>query len=351
MFPDNRIVREDLDDIVERMKLFQHSWSGVYLVTGATGLIGKFLVMALLAFSDNTHAKIKVIAQGRSIERLRSAYFSYRGNPNLELLECDLAKDGLKGIASKVEYVIHAASPTSSSDFVMRPVEVINDIFTGTRNMLSFCRKENVKSFLFLSSMEVYGTIEENIAIKENTIGALDFCSVRSSYPQAKRLSELLCISYSQEYQVPTKIARLGMIFGPGINIEDNRVLMYFIRQIINQQPIKLNTQGKSMASVLYLSEATLGLLLLLMRGKNAEAYNLSNPENYMSIYQMASCAAKEGKISIELPEKTQAPAVGYYRKDSYLNLDITKMRELGWIPRIKLETILKRVCQSLSND
>lgn len=348
MFSENKIVREDLANIVEGMKSFQNSWGGVYFVTGATGLIGKFMVMALLAFSDSNCEQVKVIAQGRSIERLRKVYSSYLKNPNLTLMECDLTKDNLEGVIPKVDYVIHAASPTSSSDFVTRPVEVINDIFIGTQKILNFCRQVSVKSILYLSSMEVYGTVKENIPIKEHMMGTLDFHSVRSSYPQAKRLSELLCSSYSQEYQLATKIARLGMIFGPGINIEDKRVLMYFTRQILDHQSIRLNTQGRSMASVLYLSEAILGLLMLLMRGRSGESYNLSNPENYMSIYQMATCAANVGDVTVELPKHTQISSPEYYRNDSYLNLDITKMRELGWNPKIKLETIFRRVCQSI---
>ena len=92
--------------------------------------------------------------------------------------------------------------------FVKEPVETISSIFDGTRNVLDFAKEMKVKSMVYLSTMEVYG-IPSVDKVSENDYGYLDLSSVRTCYPEAKRLAENLCVSYLSEYGVPVKIARL----------------------------------------------------------------------------------------------------------------------------------------------
>lgn len=138
-----------------------------------------------------------------------------------------------------VDYIIHTASITSSAQFVKEPVETILTMVQGCKNILKFAYEKRVCSFVYLSSLEVYGIpFEENqiSLFSENNFGYLDPCKVRSSYPEAKRLAESLCISYFSQYNVPVKIVRLCQTFGPGVSYNDSRVFAEFARCAIEEK-------------------------------------------------------------------------------------------------------------------
>ena len=118
------------------------------LVSGATGLIGQAIVKFLLR--ENEY----VIALARSIERAESIFG--KSNKNLEYIISDVCDIEPKNI--NVDYIIHGASQTSSRAFIEEPIETITTALTGTKNMLEFARVNYVKGFVYLSSMEVYGS-------------------------------------------------------------------------------------------------------------------------------------------------------------------------------------------------
>lgn len=83
--------------------------------------------------------------------------------------------------------------------------------------LLKYAASSDIKGFVFLSSLEVYGTIiDDNEPVTEDVQGYLDPMSVRSSYPMAKRAAENLCCLYADEYNVPVKVARLTQTTGAG---------------------------------------------------------------------------------------------------------------------------------------
>ena len=126
------------------------------------------------------------------------------------------------------DYIIHAASQTSSKAFIETPVETVMTAVEGTVNMLEFARANNAKGFVYLSSMEVYGTPSTDEKIDEKHSTNLDTMSVRTCYPESKRMCESLCASYASEYGVPAMVVRLTQTFGPGVEYNDGRVFAEF---------------------------------------------------------------------------------------------------------------------------
>ena len=95
-------------------------------------------------------------------------------------------------IAEKVDYIIHGASMTSSKEFVDYPVETILTGMTGTDNVLRFAKEKEVKSMVYLSSLEVYGVTDPNKkSVKEDEYGYIDQMLPRSSYSEGKRMAEV----------------------------------------------------------------------------------------------------------------------------------------------------------------
>ena len=302
------------------------------LVTGATGLIGCAIVKLL------TSCGINVIAQGRSIDKLNKVFTDKPSN--LEFLECDLEnKNEMDNIIC--DYIIHCASPTSTYEYVNSPVHVLNFIYQSTLNLLTLAKKINSKGFVFVSSMEVYGEIYHENYLTEREYGYLEYLTPRSSYPVGKRSAESLCIAFCKQFQIPVKIGRLAMVYGPGVPLSDARVLNYFIKQIKNKETIILKTRGDSKASVIYSYEAAIVLIKILINGRSGEAYNVANSDNYYSILEMAKIAASIGdiKVKCEIDNEKQ----NFYRKSCCLNLSMEKMLSLGYKPEVSLIDIFRK--------
>jgi UDP-glucuronate decarboxylase len=348
-FSKNKIIQEDINSITEDLEKFKKNFEDqTILITGATGLIGKYLVFSILALAKKINIECRVIAQGRSREKLEDIFKENIDNNNLIIWENNLKSE--LNPPQKIDYIIHTASPTASKDFINEPIEVIDSIYASTLNILKLSKLQQIKSCVYLSSMEIYGQINEDIPVKEEDCGKIDLLDSRSSYPQAKRIAELLCAASAKEKDIPVKIARLSMVYGPGMQINDKRVLNYFINQIIIKQPIILQTKGKSKASVLYIRDAIRGIFKLLFSNRNGEAFNLANPSNYYSIFEMANIAAEVGNISVQF-EQNKSPKKSQYRKDNFLNLNINKMEELGWHPQVNLHDIFVKTLKYFQEE
>lgn len=237
-------MQNDFQYIVDFSNLDELAGKTV-LITGATGLIGKTLVKSLLYFNEENLKKINIVACVRNLkkaEKLFGKEASY-----LHYLVADICQ--LKPENLGVNAIIHAASQTSSKSFVTAPVETIDVAITGTKNILEFARVNPVESFVYLSSMEVYGTPQTDEKIIETHGTDLNTMQVRTCYPESKRMCENLCVAYGSEYQFPVKIVRLTQTFGPGVDYHDGRVFAQFARCRIEHRDIVLNTAGKTKRS------------------------------------------------------------------------------------------------------
>lgn len=298
------------------------------LVTGASGLIGKALVKSLI--SCRTQKPVEVVALVRNKEKAVKA-FGGLPQEHLHYLVCDVCD--LQPENLNVNYIVHCASKTSSTDFVSAPVEVIESSVYGTKNLLEFARVNPVKGFVYLSTMEVYGTPQTDDKITEDYPSNTDSMSVRSSYPESKRLCETMCAAYASEYGVPAKVVRLTQTFGEGVDYNDKRVFAEFARCVIETRDIVLKTKGETKRNYIYVDDAVSAILTVLLKGAAGQAYNAANEETYCSIYEMAEMVAKEfgeGKVRVKIEEASDVAKLGY-AKTLKMNLSTDKLRSLGW--------------------
>ena len=240
------------------------------LVTGATGLIGSALVRNLIGLGA------KVYACSRSSEKFKACFHDF---DNIVPVYGDICTLDISSL--DVDYIIHAASTTTSKDFVEKPVETIRVAVGGSLNILDQSKGKKLKGFVYISSMEAFGiTPSGNQGVRETDLGYIDVMNVRSSYPESKRLCENLCVSYASEYGVPAKVVRLAQVGGPGVSYSDNRVTVQFARSVIEGKDIVLKTEGKTKRPILYIDDAVSAILTVLLKGKAGECYTAANPES-----------------------------------------------------------------------
>lgn len=317
------------------------------MVTGATGLIGSAIVKTVLEYNKTAGSPIKVIALVRNEKKAEKVFEGYTDD-ELKFLTSDVCE--LKAENMGVDNIIHAASVTSSRSFIEQPVETINTAIKGTAAILDFAKANKVKSFVYLSSMEVYGTPATDDKIYEDHGTNLDTMAVRSCYPESKRMCENISTSYFSEYGVPVKIVRLTQTFGPGVEYNDGRVFAEFARCAIEGRNITLKTKGETRRNYLYLFDAVSAVLTVLEKGENGNAYNAANEETYCSIYEMAKLVADEcaeGRISVVIEDNEDASKFGY-APTLKMNLSTEKLRNLGWKPLVSLKDMFRIMIEDM---
>ena len=280
-------------------------------ITGATGLIGKNIIYKLCDFNKSANEKVKIIALIRNEEKAKKIFSNEIYN-QIKFVVSDICN--LKPENMNSDYIIHGANQTSSKAFVNEPVETVLTAINGTKAVLDFAKVNPVKSFVFLSTMEVYGCPENDDKIYENHSSNINALNVRSCYPESKRMCENLCICYSSEYNIPAKIVRLTQTFGPGVEYNDGRVFAEFARCAIEGRNIVLKTKGETKRSYLYTEDAVSAILTVLLNGENEKAYNAANEDSYCSIYDMAKLVASlsDKNISVEIKEAGDTQKLGY---------------------------------------
>lgn len=317
------------------------------LITGSTGLIGSNLVNAVAFSSRQKGLGIKLILPVRNVDAAKKQF----GWTEAKVLPYELGSE-LK-INEDIDYIVHLASPTDSKYFTEKPVDTMLANIEGYRALLEWSASHPVKKFIGISSMEVYGFPEKGRSVKENELGAFETMNARNSYPLAKIACEALCNSYWVQYGVPTVILRATQTFGPGVKYDDGRVFAQFMRCAIEGKDIVLKSPGLTERPYLYTADAVSAILVSLLKAEPGQAYTVANPDTYCSIKTMAQTVADkiaDGKINVVFDIEDDIEKLGY-APTLYMNLDVGKMRSLGWKPRYSIETMFDRMVQYVLNS
>ena len=316
--------------------------STTLLVTGATGLIGSMTCKVLSCIGLEQNLNIKIIAMVRNISKAHETFSDVMVNGNITFLEQDVTEP--INLSETVDYIIHTACPTASNTFITKPVETIQAIVCVTMNIMEFAKENGCESVVYLSSMEAYGQILHENLLKPENVGYINPLSLRSCYPEGKRMAENLCVGYFSEYGVPVKVIRLAQTFGPGIPVTDNRVFAQFIRSVRSNENIVMFTEGGSKRMYLDTMDAVSAVLTVLLKGESGQVYNAGNPSNYCSIKEMAELVIREfGNGSSKLVID-RSKDVGQYPPDNMLYLDVAPLQALGWNPLYDLKTMYERM-------
>jgi UDP-glucuronate decarboxylase len=332
-----RITTEDLNTIVRADLPWSQFDGATVMISGAGGFIGSNLVETLL-YRNEAHgtAKTKVIALARDQSRAITRYSAYAGRNDLQIMNQDVVSP--IEYVGKVDYVIHAASNATPQRYTADPVGTHLANTLGTYNLLRLASEHGCRCLLFVSSGDVYGVVPgDNPVISEDTFGALDPMQIRSCYGESKRAGENLCSCWTDQYGMPTKVARLSHTYGPGIALDDGRVFADFVACAVAGKDIILTSDGSATRPFCYITDAMIGLFTIMLLGASGEAYNLANDEAIISIAELAQvvadCVPESG---IKLVFDASARPAGYIpSKITGGIVDTRKLRALGWKPSV----------------
>jgi len=231
----DKILLDDFEEIFNNKKI---KWkvlkNKTILITGANGFIASYIIYFLIFLNQKYNFKIKIILVGRNKKKLNKKFINKNTKKNFILIEQDVCRN--ISIKEKIDFIMNLASIASPKIFYKKPIETILPNVIETNELLKLSIKKKVKSFLFFSSGEIYGN--HNKILKENTINNLNHLTERAPYSESKRMGEVLCYSYFKQKKIPVKIIRLFHTYGPCMNLNDGRVMMDFVNNIVNQKNI-----------------------------------------------------------------------------------------------------------------
>lgn len=340
----NKILIRDFEEMLI-LGRYEYFVGSRFLVTGATGLIGSLIVRFLIFLNERKNLNITVYAAVRNEQKAAKIFADWESE-YLKYINIDFTVDKQE-ISLAVDYIIHAAAITTSKTMMTNPVETLMTSVSGTRMMLELARENNA-SMVYISSMEIYGTVGREDKVRECDLGFVDLANVRSCYPESKRACECLCKAYASQHSVRVTSARLAQTFGAGILPGENRVFAQFARSATKGQPIVLHTWGRSEGNYVYTGDAIRAILMLLTEGIAGESYNVSNEDNHLTIAEMAALVAKElsgGKSEVVFDIPEDAATYGY-ASDTKLYLSTEKINRLGWYATVGLAEAYHRLAQ-----
>jgi UDP-glucuronate decarboxylase len=345
------IVKDDIDSILSKIDNGLYFLDKTILVSGASGFLPAYIVETLLC--ANSSGKIKVIALVRNISKARIRFKHWLHDNRLEIIQHDVTIPFVTNC--NIDFIIHAASQASPKFYGVDPVGTLNANVLGTHNLINLAKVHNVESFLYFSSGEVYGEVEDAlIPIKEDTFGYLNPAMVRSCYAESKRMGENICVSYFAQYGVKAKIVRPFHTYGAGMALDDGRVFADFVSNAVKRENIVLNSDGSAKRAFCYLSDATVGFLTILLKGENGQAYNIGNPNEEYSILELANIISRlypESNMRVVKNVIDKADLSYIQSPVSRNSPNIDKAMSLGWSPVVAVEEGFKRTIESFSES
>jgi nucleoside-diphosphate-sugar epimerase len=310
-----------------------------FLITGATGLIGTFLIDSLMYY-NRSGAGISIVATGRDEERAKQRFGCYWSDPLFSFIEHNVLNPFPESLI--VDYIIPLASNTHPLAYSKYPVETISINVFGAINSLDLAARCNA-IVLYPSSVEIYGNGRGQGAFKESDTGFLNLSNARSCYPESKRLSEALCMSYSDEKGVITKVVRLSRVIGPTMLPNDSKASSQFIKNAVNRENIVLKSSGKQLFSYTYVADVVNAMLAVLLNGDINSAYNISVESCNVSLLEFASICAELSGTSVVFDVPTENESKGYSIA-SVAIMDNTKLCELPWRGAYSIREALEHI-------
>ena len=339
----NQLIKEDAMSIANTSLNWDKLKNKSVLISGANGYVPQFFVHGLLMRNRIYGDNIKVIALCRNKERADKRFSEYEGGTDFELVIGDVVEEIT--YEGDIDYIIHAASPANLKTRYDNLVEVFDANVFGCKNLLEVASKKGAE-VLYLSSVDVYGKMDDTKRLDGDFLGTLDILNGRNIYACAKRAAETLCACYSSK-GVVCKIVRPCQILGSGIELDDGRLHVDFISQMLKDDEIVLKGDGTPRRTFMYVTDAITGLLTVMLEGKSGEAYNVVCEEGEASVLELAQTMAslvknREIKISYNMETRKSDPAVK--NVISVVCGKSDKIRALGW----KAEVSLKDACERM---
>lgn len=292
------------------------------LVTGGAGFLGSHLCKSLLKNNNEVICVDNLFTGSLNNikELLQNKKFQFINHDIIEPLSID------------VDQIYNLACPASPIHYQLDPIKTTKTSVIGILNMLGLAKRTGA-TLLHTSTSEVYGDPEVHPQ-PESYRGSVNPHGIRACYDEGKRVAESLCFDYHRQHHVKIKIIRIFNTYGPGMNVDDGRVVSNFIIQALKNEDITIYGDGTQTRSFCFVDDLIKGMIQLMeSREGFTGPVNMGNP-NEFTIKQLAELVlsltgSKSNLIYKPLPQDDPLQ-----RKPV---IDLAH-NELNWSPEVQLK-------------
>ena len=303
------------------------------LVTGATGLVGGWLVRRLVDAGSDVVCLVRdwvpqsEIARSSMIERVKVVRGDVRDQTMLERVLGEY----------EIDTVIHLAAQTIVTIANRNPVSTWETNVLGTWALLEACRRTpTIKQIVMASSDKAYGESDQ-LPYDEGTP-----LRGRHPYDASKACSDIISQTYAASYGMPVVVTRCGNFYGGG-DLNWNRIVPGTIRSILRRQRPVIRSDGQYVRDYFYVEDGAAAYMLLaeeLHRNKQiaGQAFNFSN-ETQVTVKDIAEKILVLMNSDLELDIRNQATNE---IRHQYLSAARAR-RDLRWQPLFTLDEGLRK--------
>jgi CDP-glucose 4,6-dehydratase len=309
-------------------------------VTGATGLVGGWLVRKLISQGADVVCLVRdwvpqsELTQSNLIEKVKVVRGDVRDQ---ELLERILGE-------YEINTVIHLAAQTIVTIANRNPVSTFETNIGGTWSLLEACRRSpKVGQIVLASSDKAYGD-QTTLPYNEETP-----LQGQHPYDVSKSCADLIAHTYAESFGLPIAVTRCGNFYGGG-DLNWNRIIPGTIRSILRGQRPIIRSDGLYVRDYFYVEDGAAAYMLLAEKlaenpDLKGEAFNFSN-EIQVTVIDLVSKILKltQSDLKPEILNETSNEIRHQY-------LSAKKARELlEWKPLFTLDDGLKRTLEWYKN-
>ena len=310
-----KIIIEDSRKVLDKSSTASLKNKSI-LITGASGLIGTYLLACLFHGANSKKNKFKVnILIHSDLPEFMTPLIKFL---NCNIFQGDITDNDFVKSLPKVDYIIHAAGYGQPGKFMADPIKTLKINTVATFELFKHLKKNG--SFLFLSTSEVYSGLIKP-PFNESQMGNTNTTHPRASYIEGKCIGETICNEY-RKLGVDAKSARVSLVYGPGTKPKDARVLNNFIEKALTKGEIELLDRGEAKRTYCYISDAAEMFWKILFFGKEP-LYNVGGTFR-VTIAELAQLIAKQTGVPVKFPKVSR----GLRSAPDDVYLDLTKIKK-----------------------
>lgn len=321
----NKLLSEDIRDIWTCNLPWEELNYTSIMVTGASGLIGSFLILALLDRNLRYGSNIHIIALARNQERLQKKFGAF---PEVEILAQDVC-DAIP-YDKKLDYILHAACDVQPKTKAVNPVGTCKTTVEGTIQVCELAKRTGAKIIL-LSSIGIYGKSDGKTPFGEGTTSDIDLADSDFAYNEGKRMAEMVCASYAKQYQSRYSTLRIGRVYGPTMNETDSMVLSSFLYEAAHGRDLYLKSDGTQQYSYVYVADVAAAIFILMLKG-DCTYYNCGEGEDIeaSNFGQIVEMIAVENQVALHKMDMDVRDR-NIYSNTVYCVMTSNALMRLGW--------------------
>jgi dTDP-glucose 4,6-dehydratase len=298
------------------------------LVTGGAGFIGSnFVRHALQAHPDWHITNLDKLTYAGRMETLNDVI----SNARHTFVHGDVADATVAAPLVKAsDLVVHFAAETHVDRSILEAGEFIKTDVIGTFVLLEAARHaSHLRAFVQISTDEVYGSVPAGSSVETDEL------KPRNPYSASKAGADRLAYSYWATYHVPVLITRASNNYGPFQFPE--KLIPLFISNAIDNIPVPLYGEGLNVRDWLHVMDHCRGVDAVIERGTPGEVYNIGGGNEVRNV-DLTHTLLRLAERPESLIQRVQ-DRPGH---DMRYSLDTTKLRKLGWAPRVPFDEGLR---------